>query len=81
MDLDEQFGSLEVAFAKLRCKALLVSFDTDWLFPSAEMRRIHAAMKAAGVDATHLDIATPNGHDAFLVDYHLINPPVHEFLG
>lgn len=81
MDLDEQFGSLEIAFAKLRCKALLVSFDTDWLFPSAEMRRIHAAMKASGVDATHLDIATPNGHDAFLVDYHLINPPVHEFLG
>jgi homoserine O-acetyltransferase len=81
MDLDEQFGSLEAAFAKLRCRALLVSFDTDWLFPSAEMRRIHAAMTASGVDATHLDIATPNGHDAFLVDYHLINPPVREFLG
>ena len=80
MDLDEQFGSLETAFAKLRCPALLVSFDTDWLFPSAEMRRIHEAMKASGVHATHLEIATPNGHDAFLVDYHLITPPVRAFL-
>lgn len=81
MDLDEQFGDLQAAFARLRCRALLVSFDTDWLFPSAEMRRIHQAMQAVGVHSTHLDIATPNGHDAFLVDYHLITPPVREFLG
>lgn len=76
-----QFGDLQAAFARLRCRALLVSFDTDWLFPSAEMRRIHQAMQAVGVHSTHLDIATPNGHDAFLVDYHLITPPVREFLG
>jgi len=81
MDLDEQFGSLEGAFANFKAPALLMSFDTDWLFPSAEMRRIHGAMTANGIAATHLDIATPNGHDAFLVDYHLINPIVREFLG
>ncbi len=81
MDLEEQFGSLEAAFAKFRAKALLVSFDTDWLFPPEEIARIDLAMVQAGVkDVTHLRIATPNGHDAFLVDYHLINPPVREFL-
>ncbi len=37
-------------------------------------------MTEAGVPATHLDIATSNGHDAFLIDYHLITPPVKEFL-
>lgn len=81
MDLEEQFGSLDKAFANYRGKALLVSFDTDWLFPPEEIARIDYAMVQAGVgDVSHLRIATPNGHDAFLVDYHLINPPVREFL-
>ena len=80
MDLDEQFGTLEAAFGKLACRALLVSFDTDWLFPTRELRRIRDAMAASGVDVQHLDISTPNGHDAFLVDYPLINPLVRDFL-
>ena len=80
MDLDEQFGSLENAFRNLRSKSLLVSFDTDWLFPTREMARLQDAMACGGVDVTHLEIATPSGHDAFLIDYHLINPPVREFL-
>jgi homoserine O-acetyltransferase len=81
MDLEEQFGSLEAAFARYRGPALLVSFDTDWLFPTKEVARVHEAMVKAGVASTHLDLATPNGHDAFLVDYDLITPPVREFLG
>jgi homoserine O-acetyltransferase/O-succinyltransferase len=80
MDLEEQCGSLAKAFENLRAKALLVSFDTDWLFPTAELARVQDAMLQAGVDAKHVAITTPNGHDAFLVDYHLVNPPVREFL-
>lgn len=80
MDLEEQFGSLDRAFTGLRCKALLISFDTDWLFPTSEVIRVHEAMTGAGVDATHLELSTPNGHDAFLVDYPLVNPPVRAFL-
>jgi homoserine acetyltransferase len=37
-------------------------------------------MKEAGVPVTHMIIATPNGHDAFLVEYDLIVPPVRAFL-
>jgi homoserine O-acetyltransferase/O-succinyltransferase len=83
MDLHEQFGSLDGAFARYgagRGKALLVSFDTDWLFPPAEVAWLQAAMQRADVDAAHLELATPNGHDAFLVDYPLIVPPVRAFL-
>src|ERR1041384_5516603 len=80
MDLEEKFGSLTAAFHAFRAPALLMSFDTDWLFPASEMRRIHAAMRAARIDAHHVEIATPNGHDAFLVDYPLITPPVRDFL-
>jgi homoserine O-acetyltransferase len=80
MDLDEKFGSLDAAFERYRGRALLVSFDTDWLFPPDEVVRLHAGMRRAGVHAEHLAIATPNGHDAFLVDYPLIVPPVRAFL-
>ncbi|HWU89423.1 MAG TPA: homoserine O-acetyltransferase [Kofleriaceae bacterium] len=80
MDLDEQFGSLDAAFARYRGEALLVSFDTDWLFPPEEVLRLYGAMARAGVDVTHLPLETPNGHDAFLVDYPLIVPLVRAFI-
>jgi homoserine O-acetyltransferase len=80
MDLDEQFGSLEHAFRNYRGKALLVSFDTDWLFPTAQVARTHEGMVRGHVQSTHLDLSTPSGHDAFLIDYPLITPPVREFL-
>lgn len=80
MDLDEQFGSLENAFRRFRSKALLISFDSDWLFPAAEVQKLHDGMLRAGVDAIHIQLSTPNGHDAFLIDYHLITSPVREFL-
>ncbi len=80
MDLEEQCGSLEQAFSKLRCPALLISFDTDWLFPTQEMARVHAAMRATGIEAELVEIVTLNGHDAFLIDYPLLNPPIRRFL-
>ncbi|MCX5746434.1 MAG: homoserine O-acetyltransferase [Proteobacteria bacterium] len=80
MDLTEQFGSLEAAFAKFRGATLLVSFDTDWLFPATEIGRLSDHMRRAGVPVHHLAISTPNGHDAFLLDYPLIVPAVRELL-
>lgn len=80
MDLDERFGSLEEAFRGYRAPALFLSFDTDWLFPPAEVAKVHEAMQRNGTPATHHVLATPNGHDAFLVDYPLITPPIRAFL-
>jgi len=77
MDLAEQFGSLQAAFSKWRGKTLLVSFDTDWLFPVAEVERVDEAMVA---EVEHVRISSPNGHDTFLIDYDLITPPVRDFL-
>ena len=53
MDLDEQFGDLQTAFARWRGRTLLVSFDTDWLFPPAESERVAAAMRALGTPVVH----------------------------
>lgn len=80
MDLEEQHGSLAAAFARFRGAALLMSFDTDWLFPPIEIAKVHGALREAGVASELVEVETPNGHDAFLLDYPLVNPPVREFL-
>lgn len=80
MDLEEQFGSLEEAFAGFRGRALLISFDTDWLFPPKEVVKVHQSLLANGVESHYLEVTTLNGHDAFLIDYDLISKPVSEFL-
>ena len=81
MDLAEQYETLEKAFANWRGETLLVSFDTDWLFPVSEVERVENAMRANGTAVRHERISSPNGHDTFLIDYELITPPVREFLG
>jgi homoserine O-acetyltransferase/O-succinyltransferase len=80
MDLDEQYGDLASAFARWRGRTLLVSFDTDWLFPPDASERVATALRDLGVDVRHEVIASPNGHDTFLIDFHLIDELVRTFL-
>jgi homoserine O-acetyltransferase/O-succinyltransferase len=80
MDLEEQYESLQGAFAQWRGRTLLISFDTDWLFPPAETERVAAAMRSLGTQATHHEIVSANGHDTFLIDFHLIESLVRNFL-
>ncbi len=47
---------------------LHVSFDTDWRFPTAHSRRTHEVLAAAGADTRHVEIASPWGHDSFLLE-------------
>ena len=81
MDLEEQYGSLESAFANWRGKSLLISFDTDWLFPIAAIEGVESAMRSLGIPVQHERMSSPNGHDTFLIDYDLITEPVRRFLG
>ncbi len=80
MDLEEQHGSLQAAFGKWRGRTLLISFDTDWLFPVSDVDRVENAMVGNGTPAHHERLSSPNGHDTFLIDYELITPPVKTFL-
>jgi len=61
-------GGLARAFGRTRARFCLVSFDTDWLYPTAESRAIVHALNAAGAEASFVELASPFGHDAFLLD-------------
>ncbi len=80
MDLEEQYGNLQSAFARWRGRTLLVSFDTDWLFPPAESERVAAVMRSLGTPVQHELIVSANGHDTFLIDFNLIDGLVRDFL-
>lgn len=73
-------GSLAQAFARARARFCLISFDTDWLYPTAESRRMVHALNAAGAQASFVELSSPFGHDAFLLENPEMNRIVSGFL-
>jgi homoserine O-acetyltransferase len=68
-DLAEDHGGvLANAFKGTKTRFCLVSFDTDWLYPTAESKVIVHALNAAGAPVSFVELASPFGHDAFLMD-------------
>jgi homoserine O-acetyltransferase/O-succinyltransferase len=78
---DEHGGVLANAFRGTPTRFCLVSFDTDWLYPTRESRAIVQALHAAGAKASFVELSSPFGHDAFLLDSPELNRVVEGFLG
>ena len=77
---EEHNGRLADAFAGSRIRFCVVSFDTDWLYPTAESRHIVHALNAAGAAASFVELSSPFGHDAFLLDVPELDRVVDGFL-
>lgn len=68
-DLSDPSGSLAAAFANsVRVKFLVISFTSDWLYPSYHSKELVRALNAVEADVTYLDIESTWGHDAFLLE-------------
>jgi homoserine O-acetyltransferase/O-succinyltransferase len=61
-------GVLANAFKATPTRFCVISFTSDWLFPTPESRAIVHALNAAGARVSFAEIATDKGHDAFLLD-------------
>lgn len=75
-DMAADKGSLANVFSGTKVRFCLVSFTSDWLFTTWEMREIVHALNAAAADVSFVEIETDKGHDAFLLD----EPELHETL-
>jgi homoserine O-acetyltransferase len=64
----EHGGQLSNAFQASPVRFLLVSFTSDWLFPTPESRAIVRALTTASASVSFVEIETDKGHDAFLLD-------------
>jgi homoserine O-acetyltransferase len=61
-------GDLAAAFAGSPTRFCLVSFTSDWLFPTAQSRTVARALNRAAANVSFVEIASDKGHDAFLLD-------------
>jgi homoserine O-acetyltransferase len=61
-------GSLALAFKGSKTRFCVVSFSSDWLYPTSASRAIVHALNAGGASVSFVDIETERGHDAFLLD-------------
>ncbi|MEQ8771907.1 MAG: homoserine O-acetyltransferase, partial [Erythrobacter sp.] len=77
----EHGGKLANAFARSRnARFCIVSFDTDWLYPTAESRHIVHALNATGNRASFVELSAPSGHDSFLLPHEQLDRVVEGFL-
>ena len=68
-DLSKQFnGNLSKAFNKTKTKFFVISFTSDWLYPTSENKEIVIALNSSGANVGFLEINTDKGHDSFLLD-------------
>jgi homoserine O-acetyltransferase len=80
-DLAEEHGGLLAnAFRGTSTRFCLVSFDTDWLYPTSESRSVVQALNAAGAAASFVELSSPYGHDAFLLEAPEMNRVIDGFL-
>ena len=80
-DLAEEFGGrLANAFKDTKTRFAIVSFDTDWLYPTAESKSIAHALNAAGAPVSFVELSSPYGHDAFFLNVPALDRVVSGFL-
>ena len=80
-DLSSPTGSLAAAFVNSTAlKFLVVSFTSDWLYPSYHSKELVSALTAAGADVTYLDVESAWGHDAFLLEVDTMTDLIGGFL-
>ena len=64
----EHNGKLAEAFTNSDTRFCVVSFTSDWLFPTSESIHVVRALNAAGANVSFVEIESDKGHDAFLLD-------------
>lgn len=56
------------AFQTVTARFLILSFSSDWLYPSYQSQEIVRALRAHNIDVAYCELPSNYGHDAFLVD-------------
>ena len=68
-DLEKQFGgNLSLAFKNTKSKFCIISFSSDWLYPTAENKEIVIALNSCGANVGFVEINSDKGHDSFLLN-------------
>jgi homoserine O-acetyltransferase len=67
-DLSNGHGSLAAALERTEARFLVISFTSDWLYPSYQSLEIVRILRSRNRDVAYCELPSNYGHDAFLVD-------------
>ena len=76
----EHDGVLAHAFEGTGVRFCVISFTSDWLFPTSESREVVRALNAVAANVSFVELETDKGHDAFLLDEPEFSGTVSGFL-
>lgn len=78
--LNQNYGSLAEALGRTDARFLLASYSTDWLFPTSQSKELVQALIETGRDVSFLELESPYGHDAFLIELDPLTALAQPFL-
>ncbi|KAF5042332.1 Homoserine O-acetyltransferase [anaerobic digester metagenome] len=81
LDLGNFESAARRALAGTAARFLLVSFTSDWLYPTYQSRQVVDVLKTLGRDVSFCEITAPWGHDAFLLPDERLETVIRGFLG
>jgi homoserine O-acetyltransferase len=73
-------GSVGAAMGRVKARALTIGINSDLLYPPYQQEHIHAVLQANGSPSDYVEVDSPHGHDAFLINVDQIAPPIAKFL-
>ncbi len=79
-DLGRGRGGIDVAMARLRAPVLAIGVVSDILYPLYQSQAIVEQARAVGVEARSVELDSPHGHDAFLIEHEQVGVPLRAFL-
>jgi homoserine O-acetyltransferase len=79
-DVGRGRGGIDAAMARLRCPVLSVGVVSDILYPLHQSHAIVEHARAAGAEARSVELDSPHGHDAFLIELDQLGLPISAFL-
>ena len=79
-DVGRGRSGVNAAMARIKAPTLVLGISSDILYPTYQQRQIVDLLAANGTRAEYVEINSPHGHDAFLINFDQVAPPVRTFL-
>lgn len=79
-DVSRGRGEYDKVLERIQARSLMIGIDSDFLFPARELLQTAELLKAKGKDVAYREMRSIYGHDAFLIEFEIMNEWVGEFL-
>ena len=80
IDLSAGYNSFADALARSDARYLVISFTSDWLYPSYQSQQIVRTLRSRNLDVAYVELPSNHGHDAFLLEVGELTELIKHFL-